>query len=244
MITSSHASPRHRHPQERYKSIPGVVNTVVGYTGGTTANPTYNTVCRNDGHTEAIKVEFDPGVISYEELMRTFFSEAGGGGGKTQYQSAVWPQTDEQKAVAQRLADERHSTVRPLPTLTPTPIPVPTPNPDPSPNPNPNPNPNAFPFLPRSGQTSKTPVISTGFRPMDGFGQRPAPAAASASHRERSRSAASRRAVLRVDQLEQFLRALGKRRSVCLLSEVACRMELSCAPKARIHVLQAPALML
>ena len=41
----------------------------------------------------------------------------------------------------------------------------------------------------------------------------------------------------------QFLRALGKRRSVCSLSEVACRMELSCAPKARIHVLQAPALM-
>mmetsp|Transcript_24060 Transcript_24060/g.61139 ORF Transcript_24060/g.61139 Transcript_24060/m.61139 type:complete len:86 (-) Transcript_24060:34-291(-) len=49
--------------------------------------------------------------------MRTFFSEAGGGGGKTQYQSAVWPQTDEQKAVAQRLADERHSTV---PVLKPT----------------------------------------------------------------------------------------------------------------------------
>ena len=146
MITSSHASPRHRHPQERYKSIPGVVNTVVGYTGGTTANPTYNTVCRNDGHTEAIKVEFDPGVISYEELMRTFFSEAGRGGGKTQYQSAVWPQTEEQKAVAQRLADERHSTVRPLPTLTPTPTPVPTPNPEPSPSPSPNPNPSAIPI--------------------------------------------------------------------------------------------------
>ncbi len=42
----------------------------------------------------------------------------------------------------------------------------------------------------------------------------------------------------------QFLRAIGKRRSVCSLSEVACRMELSCAPKARIHVLQAPALMI
>ena len=65
----------------------------------------------------------------------------------------------------------------------------------------------------------------------------------------------SRRAVLRVDlpsssahsavppRNRQFLRALGKRRSVCSLSEVACRMELSCAPKARIHVLQAPALM-
>ena len=53
----------------------------------------------------------------------------------------------------------------------------------------------------------------------------------------------SRRAVLRVDQLEQFLHALGKQRSVCSVSEVGCRMELSCAPKARIHVLQAPALM-
>ena len=53
----------------------------------------------------------------------------------------------------------------------------------------------------------------------------------------------SRRAVLPVDQLEQFLCALGKRRSVCSLSKVACRMELSCAPKARIHVFQAPALM-
>ena len=50
----------------------------------------------------------------------------------------------------------------------------------------------------------------------------------------------SRRAVLRVDQLEQFVRALGKQRSVCSLSDVGCRMELSCAPKARIHVLQAP----
>ena len=49
----------------------------------------------------------------------------------------------------------------------------------------------------------------------------------------------SRRAVLRVDQLEQFLHALGKQRSVCSVSEVGCRMELSCAPKARIHALLA-----
>ena len=78
------------------------------------------------------------------------------------------------------------------------------------------------------------------------YAEGPAPAAASASHRERSRSAG---AVLRVaacrvpPRTRQFLRAIGKRRSLCSLSEVACRMELSCAPKARIHVLQAPALM-
>ena len=86
------------------------------------------------------------------------------------------------------------------------------------------------------------------------YAEGPAPAAASASHRERSRSAGapcfelislpSSSAHSAVPpRNRQFLRALGKRRSVCLLSEVACRMELSCAPKARIHVLQAPALM-
>jgi len=86
------------------------------------------------------------------------------------------------------------------------------------------------------------------------YAEGPAPAAASASHRERSRSAGApcfelislpssfaHSAV--PPRNRQFLRALGKRRSVCSLSEVACRMELSCAPKARIHVLQAPALM-
>ena len=53
------------------------------------------------------------------------------------------------------------------------------------------------------------------------------------------------RAVLRVDQVDQFLRALGKRGAMCScsLSEVACRMVLSCAPKARIHALQVTALM-
>ena len=53
------------------------------------------------------------------------------------------------------------------------------------------------------------------------------------------------RAVLRVYQVDQFLRALGKRGAMCScsLSEVACRMVLSCAPKARIHALQVTALM-
>ena len=94
-----------------------MVRTSVGYTGGTEANPTYDTVCRGDGHTEAIKVEFDPNIISYEQLMLTFFSEAGHGGGKAQYQSAVWALSEQQAAVAQKVATEKHSTV---PVLKPT----------------------------------------------------------------------------------------------------------------------------
>ena len=43
------------------------MSTRVGYTGGKTENPTYGTVCGGDGHTEALKVEFDPRVISYDD---------------------------------------------------------------------------------------------------------------------------------------------------------------------------------
>ena len=74
------------------------------------------------------------------------------------------------------------------------------------------------------------------------YAEGPAPAAASASHRERSRSAGVPCFEL-ISPSSSSALPLGKRRSVCSLSEVACRMELSCAPKARIHVLQAPALM-
>ena len=74
------------------------------------------------------------------------------------------------------------------------------------------------------------------------YAEGPAPAATSASHRERSRSAGVPCFEL-ISPSSSSALPLGKRRSVCSLSEVACRMELSCAPKARIHVLQAPALM-
>ena len=74
------------------------------------------------------------------------------------------------------------------------------------------------------------------------YAEGPAPSAASASHRERSRSAGVPCFEL-ISSSSSSVLPLGKRRSVCSLSEV-CRMELSCAPKARIHVLQAPALMI
>lgn len=49
--------------------------TRVGYTGAEAPNPTYNSVCRGDGHTEALRVEFDPKVISYEQLLDAFFDQ-------------------------------------------------------------------------------------------------------------------------------------------------------------------------
>jgi len=78
----------------------------VGYTGGASAKPTYNSVCRSDGHTEAIKVEFDPEVLTYEDIMRKVLSQAHGGARKAQYMSAVWAADAEQKAAAEKVAKE------------------------------------------------------------------------------------------------------------------------------------------
>jgi len=78
--------------------VNGVVRTMVGYTGGDRPDPTYGSVCNGDGHTEALKVEFDPSVVSYEQLLETFLSVHDPCVPmNTQYQSAVWPQNDAQK---------------------------------------------------------------------------------------------------------------------------------------------------
>lgn len=76
----------------------------MGYTGGTSSNPTYRSVCSGDGHTEAVKLEFDPSVISYEDLMKRVLREASSFGGKAQYKSAVWAQDEEQVEIARRVA--------------------------------------------------------------------------------------------------------------------------------------------
>lgn len=61
--------------QKTFDAAPGVVSTVVGYTGGTTAHPTYKDVSRgNTGHAEALLIEFDPQQISYEALLDIFFA--------------------------------------------------------------------------------------------------------------------------------------------------------------------------
>jgi peptide-methionine (S)-S-oxide reductase len=60
--------------EETFRTMKGVISTVVGYTGGHTENPSYKEVCTDTtGHAEAVEVTFDPGVVSFEELLKVFW---------------------------------------------------------------------------------------------------------------------------------------------------------------------------
>ena len=102
--------------EQRFAALPGVTSTEVGYTGGTTENPTYEQVCSHTtGHAEAVRLEFDPEQISYEELLAAFFGmhdptqwNRQGPDVGDQYRSAVFFHTPEQEKAA-RAADRRSS---------------------------------------------------------------------------------------------------------------------------------------
>src|SRR5437763_7187233 len=57
-----------------FRNIPGVVDAAVGYAGGTLANPTYRDVCSDrTGHAEVVEVEYDPSVVTYDQLLEVFW---------------------------------------------------------------------------------------------------------------------------------------------------------------------------
>ena len=95
------------------RQIPGVLDTRVGYAGGTTKDPTYRDVSRGDtGHAETVEVVFDPARITYEELLRYFFRmhdpttpNRQGNDVGTQYRSAIFYHDDEQRKTAERVKD-------------------------------------------------------------------------------------------------------------------------------------------
>jgi peptide-methionine (S)-S-oxide reductase len=87
----------------------GVYTTLVGYQGGYTENPVYEEVCSGlTGHTETVRVVYDPKVISYDRLLKTFWESHDptqgfrqGNDVGTQYRSAIYPHTPEQAATAE-----------------------------------------------------------------------------------------------------------------------------------------------
>lgn len=81
---------------------------MVGYTGGDNDEPTYESVCAGDGHSEAVQLAYDEGQISYEELLSYFFNlHAPNTFGKKQYKSAILFHNQEQKALAEKVSKRR-----------------------------------------------------------------------------------------------------------------------------------------
>ena len=94
--------------EELFSNIKGVTSTMVGYTGGNLPDPSYQDVCTGKtGHAEAIQLEYDPNVISYEELLDIFWSNHNpttsnqqGPDIGSQYRSAIFFHDSEQENVA------------------------------------------------------------------------------------------------------------------------------------------------
>ena len=92
-----------------YEQIEGVGDVRSGYIGGTVPNPTYKDVCTGlTGHAEAIEIEYDPEVVSFEKLLEVFFAthdpttlNRQGADVGTQYRSGVFYHDDEQKRIAE-----------------------------------------------------------------------------------------------------------------------------------------------
>ncbi|MCC6177598.1 MAG: peptide-methionine (S)-S-oxide reductase MsrA [Chloroflexi bacterium] len=99
--------------EETFRQVPGVVDTTVGYAGGTLQNPTYRDVCTDrTGHAEAVQVEYDPQQVSYDQLLDVFWANHDpttlnrqGPDVGTQYRSVIFYATPEQEATARASKD-------------------------------------------------------------------------------------------------------------------------------------------
>src|SRR3989344_8373779 len=94
-----------------FKRLKGVISVMSGYAGGSMENPTYEKVSEGKtGYLEAIQIEFDPNMISYEKILEVFFAthdpttlNRQGQDVGTQYRSAIFYHSEEQRKIAERL---------------------------------------------------------------------------------------------------------------------------------------------
>lgn len=109
-----------------FKMLRGVILVQSGYTGGKTKDPTYESVCTGEtGHAEAVRIEFDPALVSYRDLLTVFFAthdpttpNRQGADVGTQYRSAIFYANDTQKEEAQNFVHEIGSSFAGNPIVT------------------------------------------------------------------------------------------------------------------------------
>ncbi len=95
--------------EETFRKIKGVISAAVGYAGGRTENPTYEDVCSHaTGHAEVVELEFDPAIVSYQQLLDVFWANHNpttlnrqGPDVGDQYRSVIFYHSPEQKATAE-----------------------------------------------------------------------------------------------------------------------------------------------
>ena len=103
-------------PEKKYGELDGIYRTEVGYCGGNSPNTNYREVCTGTtNHAEAVKLEFDPKVITYEQIIKRFFEfhdpttlNSQGPDFGTQYRSEIFYLNEEQKNIAQKVIDEEN----------------------------------------------------------------------------------------------------------------------------------------
>ena len=101
-------------PEKKYGQLDGIYRTEVGYCGGNSPNTNYREVCTGTtNHAEAVKLEFDPKVITYEQIIKRFFEfhdpttlNSQGPDFGTQYRSEIFYLNDDQKNIAQKVVDD------------------------------------------------------------------------------------------------------------------------------------------
>ena len=103
-------------PEKKYGQLDGIYRTEVGYCGGNSPNTNYREVCTGTtNHAEAVKLEFDPKIITYEQIIKKFFEfhdpttlNSQGPDFGTQYRSEIFYLNDEQKNIAQKIINEEN----------------------------------------------------------------------------------------------------------------------------------------